>query len=86
VPALVLERSRQTPSCWDVTPTSSAADYGKRLLKQFRGMIAARWKEANVTPAPKVHPPQVIEAELRPSSLTATLSKLLVFRWLVDIR
>ena len=33
---LVLEHSRQTPRCWDVTPTSSAADYGRRLLEQLR--------------------------------------------------
>jgi len=33
---LVVEHSRQTPWCWDVTPTSSAADYGRRLLKQLR--------------------------------------------------
>jgi len=28
--------SRQTHWYWDVTPTSSAADYGRRLLKQLR--------------------------------------------------
>ena len=41
------------------------------------GIVPARWKEANVIPAPKAHPPQLIEADLRPISLTATLSKLL---------
>ena len=43
--------------------------------------------EANVIPAPKAHPPQLIEADLRPISLTATLSKLLetfVGSWILD--
>jgi len=38
-------------------------------------------------PAPKAHPPQLIEADLRPISLTATLSKLLksfVGSWILD--
>jgi len=40
-----------------------------------------------VIPAPKAHPPQRIEADLRPISLTATLSKLLesfVGSWILD--
>ena len=41
------------------------------------GIVPARWKEAYVIPAPKAHPPQMIETDLRPISLTATLSKLL---------
>ena len=51
------------------------------------GIVPARWKEANVIPAPKAHPPQLIEADLRPISLTATLSKLLesfVGSWILD--
>ena len=51
------------------------------------GIVPARWKEANVIPAPKAHPPQLIEANLRPISLTATLSKLLesfVGSWILD--
>jgi len=40
-----------------------------------------------VIPVPKVHPPQLIKADLRPISLTATLSKLLesfVGSWILD--
>ena len=37
------------------------------------GFVPSRWKEANVVPVPKVHPPRAIEADLRPISLTATL-------------
>ena len=51
------------------------------------GIVPARWKEANVIPVPKVHPPQLIKADLRPISLTATLSKLLesfVGSWILD--
>jgi len=41
------------------------------------GVVPDRWKEANVVPAPKVKPPTSVETDLRPISLTATLSKLL---------
>jgi len=39
--------------------------------------VPARWKYANVIPAPKANPLQRIETDLRLISLTATLSKLL---------
>jgi len=51
------------------------------------GTAPACWEEANVIPVPKVHPPQVIETDLRPISLTATLSKILesfVGTWILD--
>jgi len=35
------------------------------------------WKQANVIPVPKIHPPKLVENDLRPISLTATLSKIL---------
>ena len=39
--------------------------------------MPAVWKQANVLPIPKVHPPQSIESDLRPISLTPTVSKIL---------
>ena len=51
------------------------------------GFIPTRWKEANVIPVHKVHPPRSIETDLRPISLTATLGKLLesfVGSWIVE--
>jgi Reverse transcriptase (RNA-dependent DNA polymerase) len=44
-------------------------------LKQ--GVVPRLWKMANVVPVPKVNPPQSIEQDLRPISLTSTLSKIL---------
>jgi len=41
------------------------------------GFVPTIWKEANIIPVPKVSPPQSIEADLRPISLTSTLGKLL---------
>ena len=44
-------------------------------------------KEANVIPVQKSHPPQLIETDLRPISLTPTLSKLLesfIGAWILD--
>jgi hypothetical protein len=41
------------------------------------GVVPAVWKQANVVPIPKNHPPRVIESDLRPISLTSTLSKVL---------
>jgi len=44
-------------------------------------------KKPNVIPVPKAHPPQAIETDLRPISLTATLSTLLesfVGTWILD--
>ena len=34
-------------------------------------------KQANVTPIPKVHPPRSIQSDVRPISLTPTISKYL---------
>ena len=51
------------------------------------GTVPSRWKEANVVPVPKVHPPRTIEADLRPISLTATLGKVLesfVGSWILE--
>ena len=51
------------------------------------GFVPSRWKEANVVPVPKVHPPKAVEADLRPISLTATLAKVLesfVGSWILD--
>jgi len=42
---------------------------------------------SNLIPVPKAHPPQLIESDLRPVSLTATLSNLLepfVGLWILD--
>jgi len=41
------------------------------------GSVPDIWKRANVIPIPKTNPPQSICDDLRPISLTATLSKLL---------
>lgn len=41
------------------------------------GVVPVQWKSANVVPVPKVKPPKSIESDLRPISLTATLSKIL---------
>jgi len=51
------------------------------------GNVPSRWKEANVIAVPKAHPPQLIESDLRPISLTPTISKLLesfVGEWILD--
>jgi len=52
------------------------------------GKVPALWKHANVLPIPKVNPPKSIESDLRPFSLTATVSKVLeaiVGSWILDI-
>lgn len=41
------------------------------------GLVPNIWKKANIVPIPKSNPPQSIYDDLRPISLTATLSKLL---------
>jgi len=41
------------------------------------GKEPSLWKHANVLPIPKVNPPKSIESDLRPISLTATVSKVL---------
>ena len=51
------------------------------------GIFPQRWKQANVIPVPKVQPPGNIKTDLRPISLTPTLSKLLesyVGNWMVN--
>ena len=51
------------------------------------GFVPPCWKESNVVPVPKVHPPRDIEADLRPISLTATLGKVLesfVGAWILE--
>ena len=43
---------------------------------------------ANVVPVPKVNPPSLIEADLRPILLTPTVSKVLesiVGSWILDV-
>jgi len=50
-------------------------------------IVPSWWKEANVVPVPKVQPPRVVKADLRPISLTATLAKLLetfVGSWILE--
>ena len=50
-----------------------------------QGVVPGLWKCANVVPLPKVNPPVNIESDLRPISLTATLSKILesfVGKWI----
>ena len=52
------------------------------------GKVPSLWKHANVLPIPKVNPPKSIESDLRPISLTATVSKVLeaiVGSWILDI-
>jgi len=39
------------------------------------GKVPSLWKHANVLPIPKVKPPKSIESDLRPISLTSTVSK-----------
>lgn len=52
------------------------------------GIVPAIWKNANVVPIPKTKPVLSIENDLRPISLTPTLSKLLesfVGQWMLEI-
>ena len=51
-----------------------------------QGVVPSLWKRANVVPIPKSHPPKSIKDDLRPISLTPTLSKVLeslVGRWIL---
>src|SRR5664279_1143355 len=41
------------------------------------GIVPNIWKKANITPLAKIHPPKCMENDIRPISLTCTLSKLL---------
>jgi len=52
------------------------------------GFVPPVWKQANTIPAPKVKPPKSLQSDLRPISLTPTLSKLLesfVGKWILNI-
>ena len=52
------------------------------------GVVPSDWKLANVVPIPKTRPPKDIASDLRPISLTPTLSKVLesfVGRWILDL-
>ena len=42
-----------------------------------QGHVPKIWKQANIIPVPKIHPPKLVENDLRPISLTGTLSKIL---------
>ena len=51
------------------------------------GLVPFIWKQANVIPVPKVHPPVAIETDIRPISLTSTVSKILesfVGQWILN--
>lgn len=41
------------------------------------GKVPREWKRANVAPVPKTNPPHSIESDIRPISLTSTVSKIL---------
>ena len=54
---------------------------------QGRGFFSQLWKQANVIPVPKVQPPGSNESDLRPISLTPTLSNLsesYVSKWIMN--
>jgi len=51
------------------------------------GVVPTVWKRANVVPIPKTRPPRSVEQDLRPISLTPTISKVfesLVGRWMIE--
>jgi len=51
------------------------------------GLVPIEWKMANVVPVPKQNPPRDITSDIRPISLTASLSKVLesfVSRWVLE--
>ena len=51
------------------------------------GCVPSLWKRANVVPIPKSRPPKSVQDDLRPISLTPTLSKILeslVGRWILS--
>ena len=53
-----------------------------------QGKMPMIWKKANVVDVPKANPPASIEADLRPISLTPTVSKVLesiVGSWILDV-
>jgi hypothetical protein len=49
------------------------------------GIVPRLWKTANVVPIPKSRLPTAIESDLRPRSLTPTLSKVLVICRSMDL-
>ena len=52
------------------------------------GNVPSMWKKADVLPMPKVHPPTCIESDIRPISLTPTVSKILesiIGNWILEI-
>ena len=52
------------------------------------GVIPALWKTAHVIPLPKKQPPQSIEKDIRPISLTPIVSKMfesIVMKWVDHI-
>ena len=52
------------------------------------GKVPLIWKKANVVPVAKVRPPVSMESDIRPISLTPTISKVLesmVGRWILDV-
>ena len=52
------------------------------------GFVPALWKQANTIPAPKFNPPKSLQSDLRPISLTPTLSKLLesfIGKWILNV-
>jgi hypothetical protein len=52
------------------------------------GVVPSIWKQAKVIPIPKVHPPVALEKDIRPISLTPTISKVLesiVGEWISNL-
>ena len=52
------------------------------------GVVPHLWKHANVIPIPKINPPTKIESDIRPISLTPTVSKILesfVGQWILEL-
>jgi hypothetical protein len=51
------------------------------------GVVPPVWKIANVVPIPKVNPPKSISTDIRPISLTSTLSKIIesfIGQWVLN--
>ena len=52
------------------------------------GKVPSIWKKANVVPVAKVRPPLSMESDIRPISMTPTISKVLesmADRWILDV-
>ena len=70
-------------SVWLAEPLSAIFNRSVRT-----GVMPTLWKQANVNPIPKITPPTSIEHDLRPISLTPTVSKILesfVGQWIMDL-